>query len=199
MLKIGITGGIGSGKSTVARMFSLLGIPVYDADTRARQLMNEDALLKEKLMETFGAEIYTHNELNRTKLASLVFNNEDKLAQLNAIVHPATIKDAADWMLQQDAAYTLKEAALIFESGSQQGLDYVIGVFAPEPLRIQRVIKRDGSTAEQVKARMRKQLTESIKMKLCDFIITNDEQQLVTPQVLHIHQKLIAIHHANKK
>jgi dephospho-CoA kinase len=190
MLKIGITGGIGSGKSTVARIFQVLGIPVYDADTRAKQLMNEDAALKEALSATFGADMYTDGRLNRSKLAALVFNDEAKLAQLNAIVHPATIKDAANWMQQQHAPYTLKEAALIFESGSQQGLDYVIGVFAPAALRLQRAMQRDGSTKEQVQARMSKQVSDSIKMRLCNFTIINDEQQLVIPQVLAIHEKL---------
>jgi dephospho-CoA kinase len=193
MLKIGITGGIGSGKTTVALIFQVLGIPVYDADTRAKQLMNEDAALKEALSAVFGPDMYTDGRLNRSKLAALVFDDEAKLAQLNAIVHPATIKDAATWMQQQDAPYALKEAALIFESGSQQGLDYVIGVFAPESLRIQRAMQRDGSSREQVLARMSKQVSDSIKMRLCDFTIINDEQQLVIPQVLAIHEKLVEL------
>jgi dephospho-CoA kinase len=193
MLKIGITGGIGSGKSTVARIFEVLGIPVYDADTRAKQLMKEDASLKEALMAAFGTDMYTDGRLNRSKLAGLVFNDEAKLAQLNAIVHPATIKDAASWMQQQQAPYALKEAALIFESGSQQGLDYVIGVFAPAALRLQRAMQRDGSTKEQVQTRMSKQVSDNIKMRLCDFTIMNDEQQLVIPQVLAIHEKLVEL------
>ncbi len=190
MLKIGITGGIGSGKSTVARIFQVLGIPVYDADTRAKQLMNEDTALKESIAAAFGSDVYEDGRLNRSRLAAMVFNDEARLAQLNAIVHPATIKDAARWMEQQQAPYALKEAALIFESGSQQGLDYVIGVFAPAALRLQRAMQRDGSTKEQVLARMSKQVSDSIKMRLCDFTIINDEQQLIIPQVLAIHEKL---------
>jgi dephospho-CoA kinase len=194
MLKIGITGGIGSGKSTVTGIFRVLGIPVYDADTRAKQLMNEDAALKAALSSAFGADMYTDGRLNRSKLAAIVFNDEVKLAQLNAIVHPAAIKDADTWMMQQqDAPYALKEAALIFESGSQQGLDYVIGVFAPPALRLQRVMLRDGITKEQVQARMSKQVNDSIKMRLCDFTIINDEQQLVIPQVLALHEKLFKL------
>jgi dephospho-CoA kinase len=152
--------------------------------------MNEDAALKAALSSAFGADMYTDGRLNRSKLADLVFNDEVKLAQLNAIVHPAAIKDADSWMQQQDAPYALKEAALIFESGSQQGLDYVIGVFAPAALRLQRVMQRDGITKEQVQARMSKQVSDSIKMRLCDFTIINDDQQLVIPQVLALHEKL---------
>jgi dephospho-CoA kinase len=193
MLKVGITGGIGSGKSTVARIFNVLGIPVYDADSRAKVLMNTDAALKNALTAAFGDAIYQDGVLNRTKLAALVFNNEAKLAQLNAIVHPATIADAAAWMQQQQAPYALKEAALIFESGSQEGLDHVIGVFAPAALRIQRAMQRDGSSREQVLARMGKQISDTIKMRLCDFTIVNDEFQAVIPQVLAIHEKLVGL------
>jgi dephospho-CoA kinase len=191
MLKVGITGGIGSGKSTVAGIFSVLGIPVYDADSRAKELMNTDDALKKAVSAAFGSDVYTDGILNRAKLSAIVFNNVARLAQLNTIVHPVTIADAASWMQQQDAPYTLKEAALIFESGSQQGLDYVIGVFAPAALRIQRTMQRDGSTREQVLARMSKQISDSIKMRLCDFTIINDEQQAVIPQVLAIHEKLL--------
>ena len=141
MLKIGLTGGIGSGKSTVAKVFEVLGIPVYYADEAAKRLMNEDENLKEKLQQQFGKQTYVDGKLNRGYLSSLVFNDPEKLAILNSIVHPATIEDAAKWMTQQKTPYVIKEAALIFESGSQKDLDKVIGVFAPAPLRILRVIK----------------------------------------------------------
>jgi dephospho-CoA kinase len=194
ILKVGITGGIGSGKSTVAKVFKVLGIPVYYADDAAKRLMNEDESLKEQLQELFGKETYIDGKLNRKYLAGLVFNNEAKLAQLNALVHPATLKDADQWMQQQTTSYAVKEAALIFESGAQAQLDCVIGVFAPAPIRIQRVMKRDGITREEVKARMEKQIDESLKMRLCDYVITNDEQELVIPQVVKIHEALIARH-----
>jgi len=192
ILKVGITGGIGSGKSTVAKVFEVLGIPVYYADDAAKRLMNEDEALKDQLINQFGNETYLHGKLNRKFLSELVFNNEEKLELLNAIVHPATIQDAERWMLQQDTPYALKEAALIFESGAQQQLDYVIGVFAPVVVRIQRVMKRDGVNYEEVKSRMEKQMDESIKMRLCDYVINNDEQELVIPQVIKIHEALIA-------
>jgi dephospho-CoA kinase len=193
LIRVGITGGIGSGKSTVAKVFEVLGIPVFYADARAKILMNEDETLKGKIKENFGEEIYVYGILDKKHLSTIIFNDPKKLALLNSLVHPATIKDAEDWMLQQTTPYAVKEAALIFESGSQEHLDYVIGVYAPATVRIQRVIKRDNVTVEEIKARMTKQIDEEIKMKLCDFVITNDDQQLLIPQVLKIHEQLLMV------
>mgnify|MGYP000906280864 CR=1 FL=1 len=193
MLKIGITGGIGSGKSTVAKLFEVLGIPVYAADEAGRRLMNENEIVKKQVKELFGEAAYTNEILNRKYLADIVFNNEKQLARLNAIVHPATLKDADDWMNSQHSPYAIKEAAILFESGAHEHLDYVIGVSAPAPLRIRRAMQRDNVTREQVIARMNRQIDETIKMRLCDFIIYNDGEQLVIPQVLALHQKLISI------
>ncbi len=193
MLKIGITGGIGSGKSTVAKLFEVLGIPVYAADEAGRRLMNENEIVKKKVKEFFGEAAYTNEILNRKYLAEIVFNNEEQLARLNAIVHPATLKDADDWMNNQYSPYAIKEAAILFESGAHEHLDYVIGVSAPAPLRIERAMQRDNVTREQVIARMNRQINETVKMRLCDFIIYNDEEQLVIPQVIALHQKLTSI------
>ena len=193
MLKIGITGGIGSGKSTVAKIFEVLGTPVYYADDAAKKMMNEDGELKEKIQQQFGDDVYKDGKLDRKKLAGIVFNAPEKLNQLNALVHPATIKDAERWMQRQVAAYTIKEAALIFESGAQEHLDLVIGITAPAPLRIQRTMQRDGITREEVIARMDKQMDEEIKMKLCDFVLKNDEQEMLLPQVLELHCKLLSL------
>lgn len=190
MLKIGLTGGMGSGKTTVAKIFALLGVPVYNADEAAKKLYGTDADLIAKIKRHFGDEVYTANQLNRSKLAAIVFQNPEKLSLLNSLVHPLTIKDAETWMKLQTAPYMIKEAALLFESGSVQSLDYVIGVHAPQPLRLKRAMERDGVSREEVQQRMRRQIDEAIKMRLCDFIITNDEQQLVIPQVLQLHQKL---------
>ena len=192
MLKIGLTGGIGSGKSTVAKVFEVLGIPVYYADEEAKRLMNEDGALKEKIQELFGTESYANGLLNRKYIAGIVFNDPKKLEQLNALVHPVTINDANNWLQQQTTPYAVKEAALIFESGIQEFLDYVIGVYAPAPLRIHRAMHRDNTGREAVMARMSKQMDEEEKMRLCNFVITNDEQQLLIPQVLALHQKLMA-------
>jgi dephospho-CoA kinase len=193
MLRIGITGGIGSGKSTVARIFGVLGIPVYYADVAAKQLMNEDPELKAQMIQHFGSNAYEDGKLNRSYISSLVFNNKEKLDLLNSIVHPATIRNSEDWMKQQSSSYVLKEAALIFESGSQQGLDYVIGVSAPAPLRIHRAMKRDGISRAEVTARMTRQIQETIKMRLCNFIIVNDEQTMLIPQVISLHNKLMEL------
>jgi len=192
MLKIGLTGGIGSGKSTVARIFESLGVPVYYADAAAKRVMEEDPELKTALIRHFGNATFENGVLNRSYLSGLVFNNPEKLALLNSLVHPATIKDAEQWMQQQTTPYAIKEAALIFESGAQEHLDQVIGVTAPVALRIQRTMQRDGSTREAVQARMERQLSDSIKMKLCDHIIHNDEQQALLPQVLALHEKLLS-------
>lgn len=186
MLRIGLTGGIGSGKSTVAKIFETLGIPVYYADDASKRLLNEDEPLKQMIRQHFGEAVYSNGILNRKELAAQVFDNAEKLALLNSIVHPATIKDAEEWMKAQNAPYAVKEAALIFESGSQAQLDKVIGVYAPVAVRISRVMQRDGVTREDVTSRMNRQINETIKMRLCDYVITNDEQQLLIPQVVQL-------------
>lgn len=189
MLKIGLTGGIGSGKSTVARVFELLGIPVYYADDRARHLMNEDPELKTAIRDAFGENAYRAGELDRKYLASVVFNNREKLEQLNALTHPVTIRDAEQWMRQQHTPYIIKEAALLFESGATASLDKVIGVYAPQHLRVQRVMRRDNLPVEEIMKRISRQLDEEMKMKLCDYVITNNDQELVLPQVLALDQQ----------
>lgn len=188
MLQIGLTGGIGSGKSTIAKVFETLGIPVYYADDASKKLMNEDKELKKQIIRHFGDASYTDNQLNRSYIASVVFADKTKLELLNNLVHPATIRDAKRWMKEQNAPYAIKEAALIFESGSAEGLDYIIGVFAPQALRIKRTMDRDNVTKEAVINRMQNQVDEAMKMRLCDFVIYNDEQQLVIPQVLKLHE-----------
>jgi len=195
MLKVGITGGIGSGKSTVSRIFELLGIPVYYADTAAKEIMHTDPALKKAVKEHFGADIYgPDGKLDRAALGKIVFNDTDKLELLNSIVHPATIRHSDEWANRQTSPYVIKEAALLFESGSFQYLDKIIGVFAPQAMRIERVMKRDHVTREEVLARINKQIDDNIKMRLCDYLIHNDEQQMVIPQVLALHQQLISIY-----
>lgn len=193
LLKAGLTGGIGSGKSTVAHIFGLLGIPVYDADTAAKTIMNEDEGLKASIIRHFGKDAYAGGTLNRSYLASVVFKDEKKLASLNALVHPAVIHAAGQWMQRQNAPYVVKEAALIFESGSQEELDLVIGVYAPRPLRIQRTMERDNISREAVLKRMSTQVNEELKMKLCDLVLYNDEQRLLIPQVIDLHERLLVI------
>lgn len=188
MLKVGLTGGIGSGKTTVAAIFELLGIPVYYADAATRRLMNTDEGLKSELVRHFGAAVYQNNELDRKYLASIVFNNPEKLALLNNLTHPVTIRDAEAWMKKQVTPYAIKEAALLFESGAAEHLDKVIGVYAPQSIRVKRVMDRDGLPAEEVMKRIRRQMDEELKMKRCDHVIINNEQELVIPQVLELHR-----------
>lgn len=191
ILKIGLTGGIGSGKSTVAKVFELLGIPVYYADTASKLLYQTNQELIASIKEYFGEEMYEGEQLNRGKLAAAVFGNDEKLQLLNSLVHPPTIKDAEDWMARQTAPYIIKEAALLFEAGSTSGLDYIIGVQAPQHIRLKRAMDRDGATREDILNRMKRQIDENIKMRLCDFVIKNDEQELVIPQVISLHNQLL--------
>jgi len=208
---IGLTGGIGSGKSIVAKVFESLGIPVFNADATAKHIMNTSPIIKQKLIQVFGPEVYINADLettnqsdlnetnqiqtevlNRPYLSKIVFGDPYKLELLNAIVHPITIQAAIDWASAQTAPFVIKEAALFFESGSAIGITKIIGVSAPKALRIHRVMKRDQCTKEEVLKRMAHQIDESLKMKLCDFVIVNDDQHLVLPQVVALHEKLLA-------
>jgi dephospho-CoA kinase len=194
MLRVGLTGGIGSGKSTVAAIFATLGIPVSYADDEAKRLMNEDPQLREAISREFGAEAYAGGTLNRKYLASQVFTDPARLETLNNLVHPVTIREGAVWMQQQAALghpYAIREAALIFEARGAGHLDFIIGVFAPVALRIHRTMQRDGASREAVQQRMRNQIDEEIKMRLCDAVVRNDEQEALIPQVIALHQKLI--------
>lgn len=193
ILKIGLTGGIGSGKTTIAKIFELLKVPVYYADDASKRLYHTNKELMAGLKKHFGEDIYTNEELNRSKLAAIVFNDAEKLELLNSLAHPITIKDAEDWMQRQTTPYIIKEAALLFEAGSAKGLDYIIGVSAPQDLRIQRVMERDGIDREAVVGRMKRQMDEEEKMLLCDFVIKNDEQELVIPQVLKLHEEFLTM------
>lgn len=192
MIKVGLTGGIGSGKTTVARIFETLGIPVYYADDAAKRLMNTNEELKARIIQHFGQESYGEEGLNRKYIASIVFNNKEKLELLNSLTHPVTMQDSLAWMNEQSSPYAIKEAALLFESGAAEQLDHIIGVYAPQHIRVKRVMDRDNVSAEDVMKRISRQIDEEMKMKLCDFVITNNDQQLVIPQVLELHQKFIA-------
>jgi len=190
MLRIGLTGGIGSGKTTVAKIFEVLGVPVYYADDAAKRLMAEDVKLREQIIGLLGEESYKGTEPNRSFIASRVFGNDQLLSELNAIIHPATIADAEQWMNKQTTPYCIKEAALIFESGADKYLDKVIGVSSPESLRIKRVMQRDAISEDQVRSRMAHQIDEEEKIQRCDFVIINDGRQPLIEQVLKIDQKL---------
>lgn len=191
-LQVGITGNMGSGKSTVCGIFAELGIPIYDADSRAKGLMLQNPL-KSHICALLGDEAYLPNgELNRPYIASMAFSNSETLLKLNALVHPAVATDAQRWHKEQaNVPYTLREAALLVESGSYKQLDYLILVSAPESIRIERVVKRDHTSREDAILRMQKQLPEAQKAPLAHFIIINDGISALIPQVLGIHQALL--------
>jgi dephospho-CoA kinase len=190
--KIGITGGIGSGKSTVSKVFALLNVPIYNADNQAKFLLNNDADVIKKVKQVFGNDIYNNQELDRKKMAAQVFEQPFLLQQLNEIVHPAVFNDFDKWCDEhQQHSYILKEAALIFETILHQKLDAVIMVSSPEELRIERVMKRDSITKEQVLARIKNQMSEDEKFKKADYIIYNDELQMVIPQVVQLHEQFM--------
>lgn len=192
-LKIGLTGGIGSGKTLISVIFNHLGIPIYYADQAAKDLQNTDPIIRDKLIQLFGNEVYKDGYLNKVYLSSIVFSNPDKLNALNSIMHPATIHAASEWMQKQTTPYAIKEAALIFEANANADLDYTIGVYAPKDLRLQRTILRDKVSTELVLKRMNQQMDDDQKMERCDFVIVNDEKQLLIPQVLSIHNQLITL------
>jgi dephospho-CoA kinase len=191
MLKVGITGGIGSGKSTVAAIFEILGMPVFYADSAAKQMMNTDPNIIQGIEYLFGESSYINGMYNRDYVASVVFKDADKLKALNELVHPITIAAAENWMQKQTTPYCLKEAALIFESHAEKKLDLIIGVYASPEVRIKRIVQRDQLNEEQVISRMSKQMNEDDKMRLCDYVIINDESQLLIPQVIAIHEILL--------
>lgn len=192
MLKIGITGGIGSGKTTVCKVFELLGIPVFYADVSAKLAMINDPLLVEGVKQAFGLASYHRNgTLNNAHIASIVFNQQSELDKLNALVHPAVFKAFEEWVATKSSPYVLKEAALLFESGSYKQCDKNILVTSPMQLKLARVMKRDGVSEEQVKARMDKQLTDEQKTKMADYFISNTPANSIILQVLDLHQMFL--------
>jgi dephospho-CoA kinase len=188
MIKIGITGGIGSGKSIICEVFKKLGVPIYNADVRAKTLTNEDKLIRKKLISKFGSSLYKNNELDRSMLADIIFKDNTALAFVNSVIHPAVELDFINWSNQYEyKAYIINEAALHFESGVYKKMDKMITVYAPVDLRIKRVMMRNTITQEQVINRINNQLPDKEKMKRSDFVIYNDEQQGVLEQVINLH------------
>ena len=192
MTKVGVTGGIGSGKTLICQVFEKLGIPVFYADKEAKKLQNEDPEIRKSMMEYFGSEIYNENGINTALLASKIFSDSDALRKVNSVVHPAVRKLFLRWAEEKEteSPYVIEEAAILFESGAYKDLDFNILVYAPKDLRITRVVKRDNADREEVKARMKHQMKDEEKIGMADTVIYNDESQMVIPQVLEIHQKL---------
>jgi dephospho-CoA kinase len=196
MFKVGITGNIGSGKTTVCKVFEVLGIPVFYADDEAKKVMVTDDLLIAGIKQTFGnGSYFADGTLNRKHIAGIVFNNNDELIKLNALVHPAVFRTFNKWVLQFDGnvPYVMKEAALLFESDSYKMCDRTIMVSAPLDLRIKRVTQRDGISAEEVQNRNARQFTEEKKREMANDLIINDDTELVVPQVLNLHKLYLSL------
>ena len=192
MIIVGLTGGIGSGKSTVARMFEELGVPVYYSDDEAKNLMITSELIKKGVIDAFGQMSYESGKINRNYIAEIVFNDKEKLKELNAIVHPEVKRNFKEWLKHKESAYVIQENPLIFENKTEKDFDYIITVTAPEPIRIQRVVERDGLSKNQVLARIKNQQEDQLKINNSDFVITNDNLENTKIQVRRINDQLLS-------
>ncbi|MCB4797488.1 dephospho-CoA kinase [Neotamlana laminarinivorans] len=191
MIIVGLTGGIGSGKTTVAKEFKKLGIPIYIADDEAKKLMHKSKIIKRKLIQLFGSESYIDGELNRPFIANIIFNNKSYLDKMNAIIHPRVARHFEKWVLKQKSPYVIKEVAILFENGGDKACDYVITVTADMETRIQRLLNRDNTTKEKIQAIINNQLSDSEKIKKSHFVIKNTTLQSIKIQVEKIHKKLL--------
>jgi dephospho-CoA kinase len=196
MLKIGITGGIGSGKTTVCRVFEILGVPIFYADAVAKSIMHTDDLLKQEIIKTFGEKSYTDTgDLNRKYISKIVFENEKELQKLNSLVHPAVFRAFDLWLVSRERVpYIIKEAAVLFESGSFKMCDKSVLVKSPEKIRIERIRTRDGFSIEEIRYRMARQLSDEDKEKLADYVLINDEVELLIPQIIILHNHFLSLH-----
>lgn len=193
MLKIGIAGGIGSGKSVVANILQQMGFPVYDSDSRAKALTQTNADIRQQLTAMFGDNLFKNNVLNKKALSQLIFSSDTNLKAVNAIIHPVVVGDFATWTTRQNAAAVFLESAILMESGLYQKMDKIILVTTPEKLRIDRVMKRSQLSEKEIQQRMQMQKTEETLADKADFVILNDEKHLLIPQVHSILQKLLII------
>jgi dephospho-CoA kinase len=194
MIVLGITGGIGSGKTTVANLFKELGVPVFIADAQAKEVMNTSLAVRQKIIEYFGENSYDDNQLNRAYLAKQVFANKEALQMLNGIVHPVVAEEFSAWKNKQNTPIVAYEAAILFENNRQKECDYTILVTAPKEIRINRVQKRDHSTQSQIEARMSNQWSDKRKIKLADFVIKNEDLLKTEENVQEIYKYLKNIH-----
>ena len=193
MTIVGLTGGIGSGKTTVANIFKDLNVPVYIADEEAKKLMNRSKVLKRKIKKVFGDEAYINSELNRPFIASKIFNDKSLLEQMNAIVHPKVGKHFLKWLAKQKDPYIIKEAAILFENNNYKEYDYIITVIADEDAKIKRILKRDDTSKKKVKSIMDNQWKDADRIKLSDFVIENKTLKDTKEQVSVIHKKILKL------
>jgi dephospho-CoA kinase len=191
--KLGITGGIGSGKTSVCRVFEVLGIPTFSADREASKLMEKDKEIVEKINSIVGKDLYSSGSLDRMELATIIFNDDNLLKKINSVVHPAVFKAFEKWTISQTGSYVIMEAAILFESGAAEFVDRVATVAAPVEQRVQRVILRNKLSREQVMERMRNQMEDEERIKLSDYVINNSENDMIIPEILRIHNDILAL------
>jgi dephospho-CoA kinase len=197
-LKLGVTGGIGSGKTTVCKIFSILGIPVFSADTEANIIMDTDAELKSRLNSLAGKDLYISGHLDRPELARLIFNDKNLLEKVNSLVHPVVFQHFLDWVEVQNAPYSVMEAAILFESGASELVDRILTVVTPVSERIDRIVRGNKLTAEQVMERINNQIDDEARIKRSDFVIYNSENDMIIPVILEIHEKMLNLHKQTK-
>jgi len=191
MKVVGLTGGIGSGKTTVSNMFKDLGVPVYIADVEAKKLMSTSNVIKRKLIDLFGPKAYDHDQLNRNYISSKIFNDDSLLEKMNAIIHPRVAEHFKRWLLKQTSKYVIKEAAIIFEHNRQSQYDAIITVISDKDERIKRILKRENTSKDKILSIMKHQLTDEKKVKLSDFVIVNDQLEHTKEQVLKTHNTIL--------
>jgi dephospho-CoA kinase len=192
-MKLGITGGIGSGKTTVCRVFNVLGIPVFSTDEDARKIMDSDNNIIEKVKTIAGKDVYSSGYLDRMALARLIFNNENLLKEINAVVHPVVFEHFKSWEKSASAPYVIMEAAILFESGASELVDRTVTVVAPVEERIERIVRRNILTREQVLDRIKNQMVDEEKIRLSDYVIHNSEHEMIIPSILKIHEEILSL------
>lgn len=198
MIVVGLTGGIGSGKTTVAKQFMKLGVPVYIADEEAKKLMKRSKIIKRKLIQLFGDKAYINNELNKPFIAHIIFNDKLSLEKMNAIIHPRVAKHFSKWASKQNTQYVIKEVAILFENNGYKSCDYIVTVTAPKQIKIKRLLKRDNTTKVKIESIMKNQWTDEEKAKRSHFVIKNIDIKNTEKQVINIHKQIIKAIGLNK-
>ena len=197
-LRLGVTGGIGCGKTTVCRVFSVLGIPVFSADDEAKRIQDSDPDIQIKLNTVAGKDLYSSGKLDRKELASLIFSNKDLLFEVNSIIHPAVFKSFTKWVARQDAPYSIMEAAILFESGAYRLMDRIVTVVTPLEERIERIVNGNMLTKEQIIARIRNQTDDEYRISKSDYVICNSENDMIIPAILGIHREMLKLYEKSK-
>jgi dephospho-CoA kinase len=193
-LKLGVTGGIGSGKSTVCKVFAVLGIPVFSADSEAKRIQDNDKELQKKINSLVGKDLFASGKLDRSEMAKLIFNNKDLLGKVNSIVHPAVFKCFREWATSQDSPYTVMEAAILFESNAYRMMDRIVTVVTPMEERVERLVRGNKFTREQIIERVKNQIDDESRIKQSDYVIFNSENDMIIPAVLGIHEEMLKLY-----